>query len=924
MELTFRRSAASEFVSRLVAHLLPVTYFLVTVSFFLKTYDSAQVKITIAQIGCSLTAVLWLAQLALERRMPFRRGDLPLAAPFIAVLASGVLSWAQSSFPAGSFEEGVRRILYAFMGFIVIAEFRGLDRQRRLLRWLIAGFALVVFYGFVQYLDTRLFPPGLGEGLDPFVWRQAFGPRVFSSFGNPNFYGNFLVIITPILLVTFLKEGGQVFRPYVLLPVLAAIVVLADKLCLGGFGGVAGNDRLFLQLLLIGLVLSAAVLVFWRSPTGAASAMLLFFGVMFITLYATETKGSWVGFVGALVATLVLAGLFLTGGLGRALTRRLLMVALATAILGGAVVGYYARQRIQSVSFRVFTWISTWEMIREQPWLGAGIGTFKWTYPAYRRPEIILLEAKSNTETDHAEEEYLEIWSDEGLLGLGLFLWLILTVSVAGLSALKRLTAGRGPPAGPDGERVYSLVAFLGAWWAALLHWAMDVSVRFVSSGIYSLLLPAVVANLSRAEAPPHVQDAPAPMDRWVRAATALFWTGVFLSLPRFYDSLPAVQQILPALGLGLALWALGEILEWKSTPPPSVAPAFNERRPSLVRGAVAAALLGGWSLILFPLFRGFFLADLHHNIAIFFSKNRIWQKSAEFDPTAAELPPQMKEEYSETGGALENYHRVTELNPYFPMARYFIGNVYNDWGTIHFDRWRQASSAGRSAEAAEALATAKATWDEAEREYERLKAFAPNYVQTHHQMGTLYLKRMQMASQTGATEDVRRFGDIAMKNFELYRLLDPVFPPNHYRMAQIDLFNGDWDKTEKDYRGALVYNVSNVIGRPYPERNIETYVLLGRLMVTRLEQAMAGKSAPADIKSPAFAAAEEYFNAALACYGALGESPEYRAFAMDAHKGLGLLYLRAHDRARASRHWGWVQGMDPHDADLRAVTGQK
>jgi hypothetical protein len=201
-------------LSRLVAHMLPVAYFLIGVSFYLRTYDSAQIKITLTQIGCTAIIVLWLAQLIVEKRWPFRREDLPVLAPFLAFLASGVLSFAQSSFLAGSFDEFLRRVLYSFMGIIVIVEFRSWDRHRRLLRWLLAAFGVCVFYGIVQFFDTRLFPPGQGIGLDPFVWRHAFGARPFSTFGNPNFYGNFLVIITPIIMAIYLRSGGQIFRPW--------------------------------------------------------------------------------------------------------------------------------------------------------------------------------------------------------------------------------------------------------------------------------------------------------------------------------------------------------------------------------------------------------------------------------------------------------------------------------------------------------------------------------------------------------------------------------------------------------------------------------------------------------------------------------------------------------------------------------------
>ena len=920
-----QRSILSDFVSRLVAAMLPVSYFLVTVSFYLKTYDSAQIKITLTQIGLSLLAVLWVSQLLLEKRWPFRREDLFLAAPFLAVLASGILSWSRSEFPGGSFDEGLRRVLYSFSGLIALSEFRGQDRQRRLLRWLVAAFAVVVAYGVIQYLDTRLFPPGAPElGLDKFVWRQAFGARVFSTFGNPNFYGNFLVIITPILLVLYFKDGGQVFRPYLLMPILVGVVVLADKLWLGSFGGVPGDLRLWAGLGLAALALATAALVFWRTPTGASAGMLLFFGAMFVNLYSTETKGAWVGFVGAIVATSVLTGLFLMGEGARRVTRRLLIAAGLTALLGMGVVGYYARQRVQSVSFRVFTWISTWEMIREHPVLGAGIGTFKYTYPAYRRPEIILLEAKSNTETDHAEEEYLETWSDEGMVGFGIFLWMILSVSVAGLKTLRRLTAGAGPPSGIEGERVYSLVAYMGAWWAALLHWTMDVSVRFVSSGIYSLLLPALVSGLSREKTPVARQDDPSPMDRWVRLTVAGFWTGIFLCLPRYYSDQSLIIQFWPALLMGALLWSLGEVLEIRlsSEKSASKAPAPFHRVPlvSLSLGLLLLALWGRW---MFPPFRNFFKADLDHNAGIFFSRSGIWSKGPEFDGAAAGLPPEMQEEYARVGGALEHYQEVDRLNPYFPMASYFIGNVYNDWGSAILSRGLEARSQGRKEEAGKLIDGAISDWNSAEKAYDRLKAFAPNYVQTHHEVGLLYLKRMEMDNALGDAAKARQDGDKALENFGKYQLLDPVFPPNYYCMARVHSLRGEWEKAAEDYRGALAYNTANVVHRLYPDRNLETNVDLGRLLLTQLEQEPS-KNGRFDPANPLFEGSVKAFESALGSFRDLGESSDYLRFAEDAHKGLGLLYLRAGDKARATEHWGWVMSVDPKDPDLLRVTQRK
>jgi O-antigen ligase len=55
-------------------------------------------------------------------------------------------------------------------------------------------------------------------------------------------------------------------------------------------------------------------------------------------------------------------------------------------------------ERTDSVSFRIFTWLSAWEMINTNPILGTGVGTFYVAYPAWRRPQIFFIEGKHNTE----------------------------------------------------------------------------------------------------------------------------------------------------------------------------------------------------------------------------------------------------------------------------------------------------------------------------------------------------------------------------------------------------------------------------------------------------------------------------------------------------------------------------------------------
>src|SRR6185503_12036421 len=73
-------------------------------------------------------------------------------------------------------------------------------------------------------------------------------------------------------------------------------------------------------------------------------------------------------------------------------------------------------------------------------------------------------------------------------------------------------------------------------------------------------------------------------------------------------------------------------------------------------------------------------------------------------------------------------YADVVRLNPNYIMAYYFMGNVYTD-------RWRPDDI------------------DNAMREYGRAWAIAPNYVQSHHQAGLVYLKKGQ--------DERRRFDEL-------------------------------------------------------------------------------------------------------------------------------------------------------------------
>ena len=171
-----------------------------------------------------------------------------------------------------------------------------------------------------------------------------------------------------------------------------------------------------------------AFVVFASAVAGAQylatrkKSLLVLLGLGLVELFFTESKGAWLAY-GAAAAV----GTFLfTNRIFPTKHIKKLNLAAAGVLLAALILaGIYTAKRFQSVSFRSFTWLAAFEMVQDSPVIGTGPGSFKIIYPAYKRPQIFYIENSHNTETQHAENEYLEQWATTGTVGLAIFLWQI-------------------------------------------------------------------------------------------------------------------------------------------------------------------------------------------------------------------------------------------------------------------------------------------------------------------------------------------------------------------------------------------------------------------------------------------------------------------------------------------------------------------
>ena len=201
-----------------------------------------------------------------------------------------------------------------------------------------------------------------------------------------------------------------------------------------------------------GLVAVLLINLALRSRSSPAAVGLILLAVpMLIQQFVTFGRGLWTGCIAALVASVaIFAGVRF--GSGPRWRRTLLVLAVLTAVgLAGALVAAYgfgredmlrqAGVRFQSsydtrISFetqsnliRLAEYLFVWKLIQQSPWFGHGVGY------AFTMKQVISMEVG---EQWYAHQYYLFVWLKQGIVGLGLFLWLLYVAIAVGVREARR------------------------------------------------------------------------------------------------------------------------------------------------------------------------------------------------------------------------------------------------------------------------------------------------------------------------------------------------------------------------------------------------------------------------------------------------------------------------------------------------------
>ncbi len=362
------------FLAKSIGWIFCLLIFLISVVFCLVTYDSNTIKITIMQLGMLVIAGIWIARSLEFGRIELPVNSLSIAKPALVLVIWLILSWFWNPYKTASFHYALNSFIFLLTFLAALSELGESYWAEHIWDVTVSALGVIVSYGALQHF-----------GLDPFAWKGAFGSRVFSSTGNPELLGGFIVVLFPLLWMGLSRASGGRFG---VRRIVATFLILPTSACLAW----AQSPKALAGFVLLCLIFSCVF--FWVNRKGIAFKLPL---------------------------------------LG-------MVISLATVLL---LASNFQKQANHDFKLLRHVWPAAISMIKDNPITGVGIGGFAVHFPKYRSAEIIRMEKRHVWMTYHAENEFLETFAELGIVGFSLLLWLWFMIGKKFLQAVSQLIKQR-------------------------------------------------------------------------------------------------------------------------------------------------------------------------------------------------------------------------------------------------------------------------------------------------------------------------------------------------------------------------------------------------------------------------------------------------------------------------------------------------
>jgi len=370
--------------------LLNILVLVIWLLFLFRIYKEQKIKLYIAPVDVPLLCFFGIAFISFIVALIMKQQYL-----MPEIIDTGKKMFKFDYLHLSMVSEGTKKLIFTlvnvWLSYWIASNFIDENMFKKVYNVLFAVAVAAAGYGIFQYFGIE------------WIWPQVlspFGGRSVSTFGNPNFISSYLLLLCPVILAFIINSKNKVFYIVALLACFGSILCsLTRSTWIGLFAAMSlmvwylfrekelSKQRLKLVAVLAGIGL--LMFLFWPKSTIAGPSTIE--RIMELKKVINVDKNLPV----------------------RATTY-------------GPV---HQRQLI---------WSCAWNMVSEYPLLGRGWGLFELFYPFYQG-KYLYLEMLRNfrTHANNAHNEILEVWSQTGTIGFGIYVWFIVCVLFYGKKIIK-------------------------------------------------------------------------------------------------------------------------------------------------------------------------------------------------------------------------------------------------------------------------------------------------------------------------------------------------------------------------------------------------------------------------------------------------------------------------------------------------------
>jgi O-antigen ligase/tetratricopeptide (TPR) repeat protein len=422
----------------------------VTLLYSPRLADNLLGKAALVHILGGLSVLLWGLARSVEGRVVWPRSSQLL--PFLGFLLVAAVAGSRARNPMVAWEMWLIWAQWLALMVVVADLSQEIRRARRLVLAVLSLSIVVCVIGLLQVL-----------GYDVMSLSMARQGEPLSSLGNTNFVAHYLDVVLPLALAVMVS--GSWTR--------AARLAAALTLCMG------------LILLLL---------------AGSQGGWLGVGGALFIMLWAVpRSRDPLLHLLKRLSVVIVIVGLLIpvAGSVLRSLpvgggqSARDVITEIADESWMEALTPFSSTSF--SRAMRMLIWRDSIMIVQANPWLGVGPGHYRFELAAHRtatgQREWGALMGYRENHPAHAHNEFVETWSEIGVFGVAMLLWLL----GAGLTMAWRIVSGHRVG---DVSAAHS-VAFgcLGGLMATVVHALFSFNLQDPVSGTHLWILCGLLAG---------------------------------------------------------------------------------------------------------------------------------------------------------------------------------------------------------------------------------------------------------------------------------------------------------------------------------------------------------------------------------------------------------------------------------------------